>query len=573
MTVPQLSETLEKFGIDSHVRQTLADFWPTIEKHLPAIMEKFYQAAGSWPETQGLLVGKSLDILKKNQTAHWFRLFNDIGDPEYFETAVTIGQVHARIGLRPLSYVAGYNLVQAELTKVARKANRFSPAKMTAIIDATQRVVLMDMSLALTAYETATDGQIRSKMSEQFADGMLDQVVNLIIGTNEASIQSARMLGELAHVDKRAQQAASATEEMTASVRQISERTVNVSQLATETFDASQEGTQIVSEATARMGRIEDAVNASAKSVTELEEASERIAQIVGSIEDIAQQTNLLALNATIEAARAGEAGKGFAVVASEVKDLANQTERATLDIGERIGLLRTEMNGIVSSMDGGLNAVRDGVEVMGQVNQQMIGIGERVNQTRDTIQDVSGILEEQSKAGDEVAEGISAIAHETQFNSEGINKVLAGMDHAQGFLLTHLNELIEEDIPNKVIRVAKADHVMWKKRLADMAAGIKEMADDELKSHHHCRLGNWYESDASLPLRGFPAFEKLEEPHRRVHEHGIAAVQAHRDGNVRAVASELEMVAKASEEVLALLDQLDQESRTLAENKAATAA
>lgn len=352
-------------------------------------------------------------------------------------------------------------MVQSELTKLAGKLYRFSQRKLETTIDATQRIILMDMSLALTAYETATDGQIRTKMTEEFADGMLDQVVNLIIGTNEASIQSARMLGELSHVDSRAQQASAATEKMTVSMRQISERTGNANELAAETFTATQEGTQIVSDATDKMGRIEVAVNASAKSVPELEEASERIAQIVVSIEGIAQQTKLLALHATIEAARAGDAGKGFAVVASEVKELANQTERATLDIGERIGLLRSEMNGIISSMDSGLSAVHDGVEVMGQVSQQMVGIGERVNKTRDTINDVSGILEEQSKAGDEVAEDISA----------------------------------------------------------------------------------------------------------------IAAVKAHRKGNVRGVATELERVAVASEEVLELLDQLDKESRSASEaNKNAAA-
>ena len=79
-----------------------------------------------------------------------------------------------------------------------------------------------------------------------------------------------------------------------------------------------------------------------------IEESSQKIADIIGVIDEIARQTNLLALNAAVEAARAGEAGRGFAVVASEVKSLATQTSKATEEIGGQIAAVQSATNGVI---------------------------------------------------------------------------------------------------------------------------------------------------------------------------------------------------------------------------------
>ena len=110
---------------------------------------------------------------------------------------------------------------------------------------------------------------------------------------------------------------ASATEEMSSSVREISRQVQESARMAGEAVGQAQATTERVSE---------------------LSRAASRIGDVVELINAIAGQTNLLALNATIEAARAGEAGRGFAVVASEVKALAEQTAKATGEIGQQIG-------------------------------------------------------------------------------------------------------------------------------------------------------------------------------------------------------------------------------------------
>ena len=139
------------------------------------------------------------------------------------------------------------------------------------------------------------------------------------------------------------------------------------------------------------------------ETVRNLASAAERIGEVVNLIQSIAGQTNLLALNATIEAARAGDAGKGFAVVASEVKQLANQTGKATEDIATQISQIQS--------------ATQAAVEAIGKIT----GIIEEVDKTTTAI---SAAVEEQGAATQEIARNVQQAASGTQEVSRHVEQV-----------------------------------------------------------------------------------------------------------------------------------------------------
>jgi putative methionine-R-sulfoxide reductase with GAF domain len=150
--------------------------------------------------------------------------------------------------------------------------------------------------------------------------------------------------------------------------------------------------------------------------VTSLGEASAAIGDVIKVITSIADQTNLLALNATIEAARAGEAGKGFAVVASEVKDLAQETARATEDISQRVSAIQADT-------DGAVTAIEEITRVIARISDFQTTIASAVEEQTATTAEMNRSVGEAATGTNDIAQNITGVAEAARMTTEGVQQ------------------------------------------------------------------------------------------------------------------------------------------------------
>ncbi|MDU6727858.1 MAG: methyl-accepting chemotaxis protein, partial [Bradyrhizobium sp.] len=279
----------------------------------------------------------------------------------------------------------------------------------------------------------------------------LDSIVDLCINSNEASISAARLIGASNNQSERCQSLASASVELQASVQTISATTTVAANEAAATRRAVEDSVTAVRHTLQTMNGIASSVRDTSSKIADLSAASAEIGSIVGTIDAIANQTNLLALNATIEAARAGEFGRGFAVVAAEVKNLSQQTTKATEDIKGRIERLQAEMSGIVEAMAGGAKAVEIGMTEMTNLAQTIDEAGTRTAMVSAKMDEISGILTEQNAATDEVAQGITLIADLATANANEVMSLADTMGKTDAKVGNMLNEIAKLSLDNQV--------------------------------------------------------------------------------------------------------------------------
>ena len=274
------------------------------------------------------------------------------------------------------------------LRKVSEVLERVANGDLTATAEIDQRDEVGTMASALTSATSSMRRTVAALSAEasalaSSADRLTATSQGIADGVGSVSQRAAEVAGTAGAVSAHIAGAAAGTEEMGVSIREISSNASNASAVAERAVELA-ETTRATMDA--------------------LGTSSGEIGTVVKTITAIAEQTNLLALNATIEAARAGELGKGFAVVAGEVKELAQQTARATEDISHRVEAIQSD----VTSAMGAIGSIGS---VIAEISDYQATIAAAVEEQAATTQELSRSVADAAHGAEDIAGNIGSVA------------------------------------------------------------------------------------------------------------------------------------------------------------------
>jgi len=294
------------------------------------------------------------------------------------------------------------------------------------ISDATQRLSSGDLTSRVQLEvkdEMQQVGDSFNAMAEQFTglvNGITDSAGQVAASAEELSAITAQSSQSIVEQQVQTEQVATAMHEMSVSVQDVAGSITNSATIASSADEETTQGRQVVDRTVEAIRQLADCIGSASEVITQLEQDSAAIVNVMDVIRGVAEQTNLLALNAAIEAARAGERGRGFAVVADEVRNLAGRTQESTEEIHQVVEKLQAGSRHAVEVMNDSLQQANKVVDQAGQADNSLQRISEAVNSINDMSVQIASAAEEQTAVAEEINRNIVAINDMGQETSLG---------------------------------------------------------------------------------------------------------------------------------------------------------
>ena len=384
----------------------------------------------------GLLIVGSIFVL--------FRLSNKVSEPVkslvHYAEQLGAGDYRARLE-EGTNDDFGYIAVQLnQATEKAAKAllddeqQRGLQRSITEFLTIVSQIARGDLTLRGNVTSDALGNVVDSVnyMLDNFTQVLrrVRDAANDVSGSaNETLTAAEAMAVGATQQDHEITNTSSAVEELTVSMKQVSNNAEASAEAARRALDAAEQGNRSVRDTLEGMQRIRSSVQATAKKIKSLGDRSLEISEIINVINDITEQTNLLALNAAIEAARAGEAGRGFAVVADEVRKLGEHSRTATKDIAALIKAIQAETNEAVVVMEDGTREVEVGAKLADQAGKALEAISAVVRQSAELVQEISLASKQQVRGTEGVANAMQIISGITRQTSQGARQTAHSME------------------------------------------------------------------------------------------------------------------------------------------------
>lgn len=335
------------------------------------------------------------------------------------------------------------------------------------------------------------------------------------------------------------EQIASSMEEITSTVKQNADNAAHANVLATDAGSIADEGGKVVEKAVTAM--------------TEINQSSAQIAEIISVIDEIAFQTNLLALNASVEAARAGEQGRGFAVVATEVRNLAGRSATAAREIKDLI--------------NDSVKKVQTGTELVNESGEQLGEIVSGVKRVKDIVAEIAAASSEQSGGLNQISTAITSMDDLTQQNAALAEQASAASSNMsdQAQVMNRQMQFFNTDVSQHQqststldFALAKTKHMAWKNKLRHFLDGQQPLTSAHAVSHKQCDLGKWLYSDGLKLYGDIPAMMEMEDVHEKMHGYIGDIIKKYSDGDKAAAEKLYQSVVNCSDTVVGCLNQVE---------------